>query len=89
VTVYENMHATKAHPAYYREIMTLLGRQPDECLMVGDDWVRDIAPAASVGIPVYWIAENSDTPPGDDLRLGGQGTLADLWEWTQAEGLAP
>ena len=89
VTVYENMHATKAHPAYYREILTLLGRQPDECMMVGDDWVRDIAPAASVGIPVYWIAENSDTPPGDDLRLLGQGTLADLWEWTQAGGLAP
>ncbi|MFQ6101660.1 MAG: HAD family hydrolase [Anaerolineae bacterium] len=62
VTSYENMHATKAHPAYYREILAQLGRQPDECLMVGDDWERDIAPAGSVGIPGYWIAELDDTP---------------------------
>ncbi len=88
VTTYENMHATKAHPAYYREIVTRLGRQPGECLMVGDDWERDIAPAASVGIPVYWIAEPDDAPPSlpphrGDKRgvLVGQGTLADLWEW--------
>ncbi len=63
VTSYEIMHATKAHPAYYREILARLGRQPGECLMVGDDWERDIAPAASVGIPVYWITGPDDAPP--------------------------
>jgi len=42
VTTYEDMHATKAHPAYYREILDRLGRQPGECLMVGDDWTRDM-----------------------------------------------
>jgi hypothetical protein len=74
VTSYEIMHAT-------------LGRQPGECLMVGNDWERDIAPAASVGIPVYWIAEPGDAPPpyGGDKRgvLVGQGTLADLWAWVR------
>lgn len=87
VTSYEIMHATKAHPAYYREILTHLGRQPGECLMVGDDWERDIAPAASVGIPVYWIAEPGEAPPpyrGDKRGvLVGQGTLADLWGWVR------
>jgi len=62
VTSYEIMHATKAHPAYYREILARLHRQPGECLMVGDNWKRDIAPAASVGIPVYWIAGQDDAP---------------------------
>jgi HAD superfamily hydrolase (TIGR01549 family) len=88
VTSYENMHATKAHPAYYREILARLGRQPGECLMVGDDWKRDIAPAGSVGIPGYWITTSSDTPPAlppgrGDKRgvLVGRGTLADLWDW--------
>jgi hypothetical protein len=67
--------------------------------MVGNDWERDIAPAASVGIPVYWIAEPGDAPPpyGGDKRgvglpphrgdkrgvLVGQGTLADLWAWVR------
>jgi FMN phosphatase YigB (HAD superfamily) len=91
VTTYENMHATKAHPAYYREILTRLGRQPDECVMVGDDWQRDIAPAASVGIPVYWIAEPDAPPPstapGEEDASGalvGQGTLSDLWNWLKS-----
>ena len=28
VTTYENMHATKSHPSYYREILARLERQP-------------------------------------------------------------
>ncbi len=81
VTCYENMHATKAHPAYYREILDRLGRRAGECLMVGDDWERDIVPCASVGIPGYWIAKPGDVPPSDEVPLVGQGTLGDLWDW--------
>jgi FMN phosphatase YigB (HAD superfamily) len=81
VTVYEDMHATKAHPAYYWEILARLERQPDECVMVGDHWERDIGPAASVSVPVYWIAAPAEKPPADDVTLAGQGSLADLWEW--------
>jgi FMN phosphatase YigB (HAD superfamily) len=87
VTCYENMHATKSHPAYYREILARLGRRPGECLMVGDDWERDIVPCAAVGIPGYWIAEPDATPPGDDVPLIGQGTLADLWDQIRAGDL--
>jgi len=85
VTTYEDMHATKAHPAYYREILARLGREPEECLMVGDDWKRDIVPAVAVGIPGYWVTASSATPPPLEGgtrggELVGQGTLADLWE---------
>jgi len=83
VTTYEDMHATKAHSSYYREILTRLNQQPHECVMVGDDWQRDIAPAASVGIPVYWIANPDDTPPTRDIPLVGRGTLRDLWHRIQ------
>ncbi len=94
VTCYENMHATKSHPAYYREILTRLGREPGECLMVGDDRERDIAQAASVGIPVYWIIQPGDTllpfRPSDKRKaslLAGQGTLAELWELARTGSL--
>jgi FMN phosphatase YigB (HAD superfamily) len=87
VTCYEEMHATKSHPAYYREILTRLGRRPDECLMVGDNWEWDIAQAASAGIPGYWITEPGRVPPTDDIPLVGQGTLAHLWAQIEAEGL--
>jgi FMN phosphatase YigB (HAD superfamily) len=88
VTTYEIMHATKSHLAYYREILNRLALQPGECLMVGDDWEKDIAPAAEVGISTYWIAEPSDPLPAQDVTLVGQGSLADLWAWAKAGGLA-
>jgi len=89
VTTYEDMHATKAHPAYYCEILARLDRQPDECLMVGDDWQRDIVPAASVGIPVYWITGPEDNgPPSPEIPLIGQGKLGDLWELVKSGKLA-
>jgi FMN phosphatase YigB (HAD superfamily) len=90
VTCYENMHATKASPAYYEEIADLLSLQPGECLMVGDDWQRDMEPAASVGIPVYWIASSQDAPPTrqvEDGVLMGQGTLESFLDWIGREAL--
>jgi FMN phosphatase YigB (HAD superfamily) len=94
ITCYENMHATKAHPAYYEEIMEMLGRQPQECLMVGDDWQRDMEPAASVGIPVYWIIPphrtQPPTSPPQQVEGGwlmGWGTLESFAEWIGQGGL--
>ena len=54
VTTYENMHAAKPQPAYYREILAAIDCPPDRALMVGDDWKNDIAPAAAVGLHTFW-----------------------------------
>ena len=87
VTSYEVMHSVKPNPAYYREIVHRLARQPEECLMVGDDWERDILPAASVGIPVYWIAEPDSEPRSAGIELAGHGKLPQLWTWLKDGGL--
>jgi FMN phosphatase YigB (HAD superfamily) len=94
VTSYEIMHATKASTAYYREIAERLACQPRECLMVGDDWERDMLPAASIGIPIYWLTRPGDTllpiPPFEQRKGGvliGQGTLGSLLDWVNAGGL--
>jgi HAD superfamily hydrolase (TIGR01549 family) len=95
VTSYENTHATKANPAYFQEIVATLGCEPKECLMVGDDWERDMMPAATAGIPIYWITKPDDTllpiPPMQKIKGGvliGQGTLDSLWDWINRGGLA-
>jgi FMN phosphatase YigB (HAD superfamily) len=85
VTTFENMHATKAHLSYYREILEKLGRRSGECLMVGDSWRMDIVPASAVGLPVYWVTEE-DELPSPKPSLVGRGTLVDLWAAVQAQG---
>lgn len=67
VTTIENMHATKPHQAYYREILAELKCTPTEALMVGDDWQRDMEPAAGVGLFTYWIQLPGTTLPDATL----------------------
>jgi len=78
VTSMENSRALKPHPAYYREILALLGRDAGECLMVGDDWIRDIVPAAAAGISVFWICGDEIPIPDAAVPLLGHGSLSDL-----------
>ena len=82
------MHATKSHPAYYREILGRLERAPGECLMVGDSWEMDILPASSVGLPVYWISEEDELPL-QDVPLVGRGSLGQLWTRVRTKGAFP
>lgn len=86
ITSYENMHATKSHPAYYAEILSCLDLPPDACVMIGDSWEMDIAPAASEGIPGYWITNADTAPPDDGVRLIGRGPLTDLWRHIEEKG---
>lgn len=67
---------SKTHPEYCPEIAGRIGRQPDECVMVGDDWGNDIAPAMRAGLRVYWVNAGAALPPGFDPRA--RGTLAEF-----------
>jgi FMN phosphatase YigB (HAD superfamily) len=87
VTSYENSHATKAQPAYYREILAVLGRDPEECLMVGDNWNWDMVNAAEVGIPGYWIADPLFPSPSAESLPAGQGSLDDFFEAARSGAL--
>ena len=79
VTSYENSHATKAQPAYYGEILHALGRNPEECLMVGDNWNWDMVECSRrSAFPVI----GSPIPRTHHRRRGpcrqGQGSLDDF-----------
>ena len=77
VTTIENMHATKPHEVYYREILQEINCVPSEALMVGDDWDRDIEPAINLGLFTYWIQiSQAERPQG--ILPTAQGTLEEL-----------
>jgi len=54
ITTYENMHASKPDPAYFREIAALLDVPPADCLMVGDDFTLDMG-AAHAGMATFYV----------------------------------
>ena len=79
ITSYEVMHSTKPNSRYYSEILEHIGRSPDECIMVGDDWGNDIVPAMKASLQVFWV--NTLTDSMNALDPSARGTLAEFKDW--------
>lgn len=79
ITTYENMSATKPHVAYYEQILAQLGDgfEAETAVMIGNDWVNDIEPAAALGMQTYWLTEK-DNPPPDSSLVTAYGSLGQL-----------
>lgn len=56
ITDYETMQSCKPSAAYYRQTAEMLGLDPQDCLMVGDDRILDLA-AADVGMRTFYVGE--------------------------------
>ena len=78
ITSYENMHACKPHVVYYREILDKIGCRAEECLMVGNSFEDDIAPAIKLGIRSFWVVATEPDVTKLTLQADWQGTLADF-----------
>lgn len=76
ITSYEVMHTAKPNSRYYLEILEHIGRSPDECIMVGDDWGNDIVPAMKASLQVFWV--NTTTDSMNALDPSVRGTLAEF-----------
>lgn len=87
VTSYENMHFAKPNPAYYTEILSLIGWPEIPIVMVGDDKTADIDPTREIGLASYWITENDDYTQVRDEIFPGKGSLDGLLAWI--DGLSP
>jgi len=59
VTHAENMHYCKPRPEYYQTIIENLRRQPNECIMVGNDTLSDMA-ASIIGIRTFLVEIDSE-----------------------------
>jgi len=83
VTVLEDWHFAKPNPAYFAEILADLGLQPHETLMIGNDPHEDVAAAASLGIPCWWVTDDTLTPAPEGVDLVGRGPLRAFGAWAQ------
>ena len=63
VTTYENSRSSKPSPDYYRAILEQMGRRGEECLMIGNNPVDDMA-ALEAGLAVYLVTDCLENPGG-------------------------
>ena len=93
ISTFENFHFTKAHPAYYAEMLGRLGWQDGPVLVVGNNVSRDLIPANRLGLKTYLIETESALSPGrsdaaQDKFEAGRGKLADLRPWLESVDLS-
>ncbi len=79
VTGAESMNWTKPHTGYFRQTLAMTGRRAEQCLMVGDNPLMDMA-AKTVGIAT-WLAERPGTAPRESPLADRRGTLEQLADW--------
>lgn len=83
VTSYEHMHFAKPNPAYYAEILGRLGWPGDPVAVVGNSLVDDLAPAAALGIPGFWLDGGSGALPDDMAQRNSHGELHQVLPWLE------
>jgi putative hydrolase of the HAD superfamily len=68
----------KPHRSVYDETLRRLDLPPEACVMVGDNFLKDVAGAQALGIRGVWIAAARPVPAGDVEPFLVVDTLAEL-----------
>ena len=83
VTSYETDRYCKPNPAYFRDVCRRIGVEPDQCGMIGNDEMEDMAAATAAGIPACFLVTDCRIA-GEAGWDGPQGTFAEMVEWLRA-----
>ena len=77
-TNYKNSHFCKPSLGYYREIFEKTGKEPQQCLMVGNNAYEDLC-ARELGCYVYLVTDYLENESGLDVSQFPHGSLADFY----------
>lgn len=77
ITTYENSRRSKPNPDYYRDILTHMGKQGGECLMIGNNPLDDMA-AREAGLAVYLVTDCLENPDGLPVNAYPHGSFREL-----------
>lgn len=73
ITTFEEMHFCKPNLEYYTEIMEIINKEPERCLMVGNDVEEDMV-ASRLGMKTFllnaYVINRSGLPPQVDYQGG-------------------
>jgi len=80
ITHYENSTFCKPNPAYYREVLSRIGKSPEQCLMVGNNPAEDMC-VSKLGMEVFLVTDFMENESGLDFTVFRHGTIDELEEF--------
>lgn len=75
ITHYDNSTFCKPNPKYFTELLEKLGREPAECVMVGNSVPEDILPTRALGIESFLLTEFAENPNNEDISEFNSGSI--------------
>lgn len=82
ITNYSNSSYCKPNPKYYEEILSKIGKTPEECLMVGNDVEEDMV-AQSLGMKVFLLTDCIINKKDRDISVYPHGDFEALADYLQ------
>lgn len=82
ITSFEKMHFCKPHLQFYEEVLALINRKPNECMMVGNDVEEDMI-SKHLGLQTYLI-EDHKISRGREDNVDDRGSYEDFYRFVLA-----
>jgi FMN phosphatase YigB (HAD superfamily) len=79
ITTYDNSSYCKPNLKYYEEVLSKIGKKPNECIMVGNDVKEDMC-AAALGMDTFLLKDCLICKEDADISNYRQGSFDDLYD---------
>jgi FMN phosphatase YigB (HAD superfamily) len=80
ITSFEHMHFCKPNTSYYKEILTIINKEPENCIMVGNDVEEDLG-AGKLGIKTFLIKNHIINKKNVEPNTDYTGTYEDFYKF--------
>jgi FMN phosphatase YigB (HAD superfamily) len=82
VSHYEKNHYCKPQIKFYEEILADIYKNPEECMMVGNDVQEDLV-AGKLGLKTFLIKDHLLHRTEEEIAADYQGSYVDFYEFVQ------
>lgn len=82
ITSNENSHFCKPYIDYYKEILQVINKQPEDCIMVGNDVQEDLV-ASKLGIKTFLIEDYIINRNEEEICCDYKGSYKELYDYIE------
>lgn len=82
ISTYENSSYCKPNLRYYRSILEIIGKSPDECIMVGNDVMEDMC-VTELNMDTFLLTDFTINPENKVISVYRNGSFSDLLKFVR------